>query len=910
MAFGLLPPVTQVFGLDAAGFLAGIREMQAGLDEVAASITAIEERSAAIGGAGGVEGAGAAGETAAGEDALAEASAAAADAESRLTAAEQAAADMAKLEADLQKGLAGDLALVRDAAIAAADAQVAVRDAYVSVGEASAAAADGQRVVASAEADSAVAGDAAATGAVGFGGKMKLALLGVAAGAIYATDKAAGFNAEVTRLYTAAGLTGQQISKVSANLLQLGSRYGFTGTQMAEAMYHGVSAGLSYQAALNAVAQAANLADIHGADLEDTTYALSSVMKSFNIAAGGATHTAALLNAIVGEGDMRFQDFNQSVKNWAPTASSMGISIQSMGAAIAYLTDRGNSAEVASTRLTMGLSMVTAGSKEANTFLKSLGLTTGSVALKNKSLADVMNGYGLTTNKIAADLKKPDGLYVALSQLQAAFHHSGLSAAQADQVMAKLFGGGRSDKAILALMQNLGGLKSKYDDIGKAVNNYGADSKKAQETVDQQWKDALAGLKNLAISFGSMLLPAVKKALGALNDVFGAIMKHPDLAKVFGALVVTITAIAGVTKLWMLAQAGLDAALDANPIGAIIMLVVALAVGIYEAYKHCKTFRDIVDDVGHALKTAFSAAFHAAGAVVHWFNSTVIQWIKGEIAQFMSWWHAHWTEIHEVIQVVWTGIKTQITVTWDTIWAILKPALALLEGAWKATWALVSGIVTTVWHVIRDTIGTAIRAIEDVIGIVLDVITGHWGKAWKDIKDLAHTIVSGTVHMIDDLFGGLASTLYNTGKAIISGLWNGLKAAANAMIGWVSNVAGDISGAFKSVLGIFSPSRVFHQHGRMIMQGLLNGIQEGAPGVTAAVRQVAQGISTAGASHLAVSGGGLAYAGAGGAAGGTPVIQLEVYLDGRKLQNVVQKRTLRRERYNAGNGLNVQSGRS
>jgi hypothetical protein len=43
------------------------------------------------------------------------------------------------------------------------------------------------------------------------------------------------------------------------------------------------------------------------------------------------------------------------VKNWTPTGAAIGISIQSMGAALAYLTERGNSAEVASTRLTMGL---------------------------------------------------------------------------------------------------------------------------------------------------------------------------------------------------------------------------------------------------------------------------------------------------------------------------------------------------------------------------------------------------------------------------------------------------------------------------------------------------------------------------------------------------------------------------
>ena len=140
--------------------------------------------------------------------------------------------------------------------------------------------------------------------------------------------------------------------------------------------------------------QAANLANVHGASLDDTTYALSAIMKAYNQSAKDVIPTAALLNSIVGQGDMRFQDFNQSVKNFAPTGASMGISLQSMGAGLAYLTDRGNNAEVASTRLTMGLSMATAGSKAANTYMKDLGLTTGTLDLKNKSLQATMMAGG------------------------------------------------------------------------------------------------------------------------------------------------------------------------------------------------------------------------------------------------------------------------------------------------------------------------------------------------------------------------------------------------------------------------------------------------------------------------------------------------------------------------------------
>jgi cell wall-associated NlpC family hydrolase len=53
----------------------------------------------------------------------------------------------------------------------------------------------------------------------------------------------------------------------------------------------------------------------------------------------------------------------------------------------------------------------------------------------------------------------------------------------------------------------------------------------------------------------------------------------------------------GQVNLLRVAQWQLNAAMDANPIGLIIVAVAALAAGFYELYKHCKTFRNIVNAV-------------------------------------------------------------------------------------------------------------------------------------------------------------------------------------------------------------------------------------------------------------------------------------------------------------------------
>jgi TP901 family phage tail tape measure protein len=826
-----LPPAIQEFGIQASAFLAGIDAMLERTDKLTASLDAAAASADRMSGV--FDSAGVADERFASiEEAVTNQTELLLKALEDMTgimdegayAAQRTAAAIDKMGASSTR--AGESASVAGDRAAAAQDRAAL--AATRAGEAAAVAGD----------ETAAAGEKAAV----FGGAMKTALLGVGLALVYGIAKAAGFQTQVARLYTAAGLTGASMAKVSAQILKVGDATGYTGTQIAEALYHPVSAGLSLKASLAAVTYGAQLAQIHGASLDDTMYALSSVMKSFSIDAGGAGKTAALLNSIVGQGDMRFQDFNESIKNWAPTAASMGISIQSMGAGIAYLTDRGNSAEVAATRLTMGLSMVTAGSKQANTFLQALGLTTGSVSLRNETLASVMNKAGLTTNRIASDLKKPDGLYVALSDLQGAFHKSGLSASQADQVMAKLFGGGRSDKAILALMQNLDGLKQKYQAIGTGVKDYGNSWAKTQDTVSFKWKQALADLQNLAISFGSVLLPAVLKVLGVLTRFMSVIEANRVLAVLAGAVVALAVAVGIATA----ATAAFNAVLAIDPVVLIIMAVIALAAGLYLLYKHFKIVRDIVADVGKFFVGAWRLSMEAAGAVIKWFVSGPLAFIKQQIKVFSDWWKQNGAEVRQVASEVWHAVSAVILTAWRLIWdGEIRPGLAILKAAWTIAWGLIRDTARLVWDTIAAVTRVQIRIILDVISVVLDLLTGKWGKAWSDLKKLASDALHGAVSVITTITSGFGTLLWDAGVNLIKGLIGGIKSMAGAAGNVVSDIGHGVASAFKLATGIGSPSKVFYVLGGNITTGLALGLRETASQVYAEATALARKVTAA-----------------------------------------------------------------
>lgn len=518
-----LPPVVVEFSGNATKALAAITKLSASLDKFAKAASmaasAAEEAYAAIEkGAEALETVAAAADMAKkAMQGLSRASNAVAKATDKAAAATQAAmVDIAEATEVMAEAV--------DAAAETASTGIAA------IGAESRATAAGLKVTSSESVGAGAAMAASGAKAEGMGSKLlglgpifdkvkKWGTLGLLGIGVVAVDLGSKFQTQMTRLSTAAGAPIAQVNALKGAVLSTAQSVGMSGTAMAEALYHPVSAGLDLKTSLEAVKYAAMEAQISGSNLDDTTYSLSSVMKAFNMSAKDAGPTMAQLNAIVGEGDMRFQDFNGSIKNWAPTAAQMGISVTSMGAGLAYLTDRGNSAQVAATRMTMGISMMTTPSAKATAMLVGLGDASTDVKASSAAMQSAMEDAGITQNRLAADLKQPDGLYVALNDLKTSLEKAGVSGTEADSVLSKIFGGGRSDKAIMSLMQNLEGLKTKYDAIGNdsSMSHFQAAWEKTTQTLGYQWTKIKSGAENLGIKIGTALIPQVSSFISLLD---------------------------------------------------------------------------------------------------------------------------------------------------------------------------------------------------------------------------------------------------------------------------------------------------------------------------------------------------------------------------------------------------------
>lgn len=94
-------------------------------------------------------------------------------------------------------------------------------------------------------------------------------------------------------------------------------------------------------------------------------------------------------------------------------------------------------------------------------------------------------------------------------------------------------------------------------------------------------------------------------------------------------------------------------------------------------------------------------------------------------------------------------------------------------------------------------------------------------------------------NQIGKFFSNAGKWLMDAGKNIIDGLINGLKNGMSFLGNAVKGVADSVIKGFKNLLGIHSPSKVFHEFGKNIVQGL----NEGLVGEKANVQDTMQKVS-------------------------------------------------------------------
>lgn len=210
--------------------------------------------------------------------------------------------------------------------------------------------------------------------------------VGLAAGIAESTKKSAEFQAAMTRISTQAGGTAKDVQTLSKQVLDLGTKSQQGPQKLAESLYHLKSVGMGNVQAMKALKESSDLAAVGHANLEETTNALAGAWRTGIKGATSFHEAVSTVNAIIGAGNMSMDQFNAAIGTGIlPSAKTFGLSMKQVGAALALMTDEGIDSASAATRLRMSFSLLGAPSKAAEKQLGKIGLT-------GLQLADAMRG--------------------------------------------------------------------------------------------------------------------------------------------------------------------------------------------------------------------------------------------------------------------------------------------------------------------------------------------------------------------------------------------------------------------------------------------------------------------------------------------------------------------------------------
>lgn len=306
------------------------------------------------------------------------------------------------------------------------------------------------------------------------------------------------FQASMELIRTQAGATQGEVDTMTKAVLAL-AKSGETGQgpqALADGLYHIESLGYRGAKALDLLKTSAQAADLGLADMEGVTNALGAAIVTGIHGTETMNEAMGLLDATIGQGNMRMNDLVAALGTGVlPVAKNFGLSLQDVGAALATLTDNGMRADEAATRLRMSFSLMAAPTGKATKVFESIGLSQLQLA------EDMRNG----------------GIVRAMEDLKSHLDATGFSASQQAEVLSKAFGGGRSDAAILTLLEQLDRLKMKYDAIGASAGTFAEKVAATHETNTFKLNAALAQMQVTLIDLGATVMPMVAQMLQVLS---------------------------------------------------------------------------------------------------------------------------------------------------------------------------------------------------------------------------------------------------------------------------------------------------------------------------------------------------------------------------------------------------------
>lgn len=308
---------------------------------------------------------------------------------------------------------------------------------------------------------------------------------------VAAVKTAADFDSAMSQVAAVSGATGKDFDALRNKAREMGAKTKFSATEAAEAMNYMAMAGWKTEDMLSGIEGIMNLAAASGEDLATTSDIVTDALTAFGLSAKDSGHFADILAAASSNANTNVSMMGETFKYCAPIAGALGFSAEDTAEAIGLMANAGIKSSQAGTAL--------------RTIMNNLA---GDVKISGKAIGDVTIA---TTN---ADGSMRD-LSDILADCRSAF--GSLTESEKAQAAESLVGK-NAMSGFLALM-NAG--EGDIEKLSSAIENCDGSAEKMAMTMQDNLTGQITILKSqlqeLAISFGDILMPAIRSIVSKLQ---------------------------------------------------------------------------------------------------------------------------------------------------------------------------------------------------------------------------------------------------------------------------------------------------------------------------------------------------------------------------------------------------------
>ena len=674
------------------------------------------------------------------------------------------------------------------------------------------------------------------------GKKFMPVTLGVVGLGTAAVKTAADFDSAMSKVAAVSGATGSDLEALRDKAREMGEKTKFSASEAAEAMNYMAMAGWKTEDMLSGIESVMNLAAASGEDLATTSDIVTDALTAFGLTAKDSGHFADILAAASSNANTNVSMMGETFKYCAPIAGALGFSAEDTAEAIGLMANAGIKGSQAGTAL--------------RTIMNNLS---GDVKICGSSIGEVTIA---TTN---ADGSMRD-LSDILADCRTAF--SGLTESEKAQAAESLVGK-NAMSGFLALM-NAG--ESDINKLSSAIDNCDGSAASMAETMNDNLAGQLQILKSqleeLAISFGELLMPAIRTIVGWIQKFVDWLNSMDEgtrkvivtialvaaaigpvliiVGKVIsavGTIMTLVPKLAGVINAAKGVFVAFNAVCAANPYVLIIAAIVALVAAFIYLWNNCEEFRQFWIDLWESIKEiaiavweALKAFFQAAWEAIKATATTVWNAIK----DFFS---GLWEGIKTIFTTVVNAISTFLTTAWNTIRNTVTTVWNAIKTFFTTIWNGIKSVITTVVNAISTFLSTAWNGIKTAITTVLNAIKTAVTTVWNGIKNTITTIVNAIKNVVTTAWNNIKTAVSNAANAIKTGVTNAFNAMLNGIKNICGNIYGAVKGGFDKAIGFIKglASQAF-QWGADFIGGIVNGIKSMIGKVGDAVSSVANKI--------------------------------------------------------------------